>query len=117
MGVRGRDGISEGFSALAQWLKRGASAQAKATADRGVRGIVEAALAEIEQRGDEAVREMSVRFDTDEASVLVGDYCSRLCAMEGFAGHGEQANIRLRRYGGRNVPYAGAADPTPQTAA
>jgi sulfopropanediol 3-dehydrogenase len=54
---------------------------------------------------------------TDEASALVGDYCSRLCAMEGFAGHGEQANIRLRRYGGRNVPYAGAADPSPQTAA
>lgn len=54
---------------------------------------------------------------TDEASVLVGDYCSRLCAMEGFAGHGEQANIRLRRYGGRNVPYAGAADPMPQTTA
>ncbi len=54
---------------------------------------------------------------TDEASVLVGDYCSRLCAMEGFAGHGEQANIRLRRYGGRNLPYAGAADPMPQTAA
>ena len=54
---------------------------------------------------------------TDEATTLVGEYCSRLCAMEGFAGHGEQANIRVRRYGGRNVPYAGAADPTPETAA
>ncbi|MEE2688160.1 MAG: histidinol dehydrogenase [Pseudomonadota bacterium] len=43
---------------------------------------------------------------TDEASVRVGEYCSRLCALEGFAGHGEQANIRVRRYGGRNVePY------------
>lgn len=51
------------------------------------------------------------RVLTDEASVLVGEYCSRLCALEGFAGHGEQANIRLRRYGGRNVPYAGKADP------
>ncbi len=30
--------------------------------------------------------------------------------LEGFAGHGEQANIRVRRYGGRNVPYAGAVD-------
>lgn len=48
---------------------------------------------------------------TDEASALVGEYCSRLCALEGFAGHGEQANIRVRRYGGRNVPYAGRAEP------
>jgi len=54
---------------------------------------------------------------TDEASTLIGDYCSRLCALEGFAGHGEQANIRLRRYGGRNVPYAGQAEPGPLTAA
>jgi len=46
---------------------------------------------------------------TDEASALVGEYCSRLCALEGFAGHGEQANIRVRRYGGRNIPpYASA---------
>jgi sulfopropanediol 3-dehydrogenase len=36
---------------------------------------------------------------TEEASVLVGNYCSRLCALEGFAGHKEQADIRLRRYG------------------
>ena len=48
---------------------------------------------------------------TDEASALIGEYCSRLCALEGFAGHGEQANIRVRRYGGRNVPYAGRAEP------
>ena len=47
---------------------------------------------------------------TDEASTLVGQYCSRLCALEGFTGHGEQANIRVRRYGGRNVPYAGRAE-------
>jgi sulfopropanediol 3-dehydrogenase len=50
------------------------------------------------------------RVLTDEASAMIGAYCSRLCALEGFAGHGEQANIRVRRYGGRNVPYAGAAD-------
>tara|TARA_R110001583_G_scaffold71504_3_gene201350 strand:+ start:1975 stop:3282 length:1308 start_codon:yes stop_codon:yes gene_type:complete len=37
---------------------------------------------------------------TEEASVLVGEYCSRLCAVEGFAGHKEQADIRLRRYKG-----------------
>ena len=42
------------------------------------------------------------RVVTDEASALVGEYCSRLCHMENFAGHGEQANIRVRRYGKRD---------------
>ena len=50
------------------------------------------------------------RVTTDEASTLIGEYCSRLCALEGFAGHGEQANIRVRRYGGRDIPYAGKAE-------
>lgn len=50
------------------------------------------------------------RVLTDEASAMIGGYCSRLCMLEGFAGHAEQANIRLRRYGGRNVPYAQAAE-------
>ncbi len=49
------------------------------------------------------------RITSDEATVLMGEYGSRLCALEGFAGHGEQCNIRLRRYGGQNIPYAGAA--------
>ena len=40
---------------------------------------------------------------TEEASVVVGDYCSRLCAIEKFWGHKEQADLRLRRYGGRNI--------------
>ncbi|MCY4004022.1 MAG: histidinol dehydrogenase [Rhodospirillales bacterium] len=40
---------------------------------------------------------------SEEASVAVGQYCSRLCALEHFAGHKEQADIRLRRYGGMNV--------------
>lgn len=40
---------------------------------------------------------------TPQASVVVGEYCSRLCALEGFAGHKEQADIRLRRYGGQNA--------------
>ena len=48
---------------------------------------------------------------TDEATTLIGEYCSRLCALEGFAGHGEQANLRVRRYGGRDIPYAGRAEP------
>jgi len=50
------------------------------------------------------------RVLTDAASADIGAYCSRLCALEGFAGHGEQANIRVRRYGGRNVPYAGKVE-------
>jgi len=50
------------------------------------------------------------RVLTDEASTLIGEYCSRLCALEGFTGHGEQANIRVRRYGGKNVPYGGKAE-------
>ncbi|MDE2361231.1 MAG: histidinol dehydrogenase [Hyphomicrobiales bacterium] len=47
---------------------------------------------------------------TDQASALVGEYCSRLCMLEGFVGHAEQANVRVRRYGGRNVPYGTAAE-------
>ncbi len=50
------------------------------------------------------------RVLTDEASAMVGRYTSRLCALEGFVGHGEQANIRVRRYGGGNVPYGAAAE-------
>lgn len=51
------------------------------------------------------------RIETDEASALIGQYGSRLCLMEGFAGHAEQSNIRVRRYGRRNVGYAMPADP------
>jgi len=47
---------------------------------------------------------------TDEASAKVGEVCSRLCVLEGFLAHAEQANVRVRRYGGRNVPYARAAE-------
>jgi sulfopropanediol 3-dehydrogenase len=50
------------------------------------------------------------RILTDDASALVGSYCSRLCALEGFVGHGEQANIRVRRYGRRDVPYGGIVE-------
>ena len=51
------------------------------------------------------------RVLTDEASAMIGEYCSRLCMLEGFAGHAEQANIRVRRFGGRNIPYATAVEP------
>ena len=47
---------------------------------------------------------------TDEASAKIGEICSRLCILEGFTAHAEQANIRVRRFGGRNVPYAQAAE-------
>ena len=48
------------------------------------------------------------KITSDEASVMMGEYCSRLCMLEGFVGHGEQANLRVRRFGGRNVPYGEA---------
>ena len=47
---------------------------------------------------------------TDEAAAMVGEYGSRLCMLEGFVGHAEQCNIRVRRYGGRNVAYGAAAE-------
>jgi sulfopropanediol 3-dehydrogenase len=49
------------------------------------------------------------RVLTDEASVMVGEYCSRLCMLEGFVGHAEQANIRVRRFGGKDIDYGTAA--------
>ena len=50
------------------------------------------------------------RMMTDQASAMIGEYCSRLCILEGFYAHAEQANVRVRRYGGRNVAYAQAAE-------
>ena len=47
---------------------------------------------------------------TDEAAVKIGEYCSRLCILESFVGHAEQANIRVRRYGGKDIPYGEAAE-------
>ena len=49
------------------------------------------------------------KVTTDEAATMIGEYGSRLCMLEGFAGHAEQCNIRVRRYGGVEVPYASAA--------
>ena len=42
------------------------------------------------------------RVTTDEASVMIGEYGSRLCALEGFLGHKEQCDLRVRRY--RSAP-------------
>ena len=47
---------------------------------------------------------------TDEAATMIGEKCSRLCVLEGFVGHAEQANVRVRRYGKKNVGYGRAAD-------
>ena len=118
---------------MAEWLKRGATSEARADSDRKVRDIVEGILADIAARGNEAVRELSIKFDgwdresyqltkaemqncidqmsgQDLKDMMIGEYCSRLWALEGFAGHGEQANIRVRRFGDTNVPYAGRAE-------
>jgi sulfopropanediol 3-dehydrogenase len=43
------------------------------------------------------------RVLTDEASALIGEYCSRLCAIENFAAHKEQADLRVRRYSAQVV--------------
>lgn len=50
------------------------------------------------------------RITTDEAAAMIGEYGSRLCMLEGFVGHAEQCNIRVRRYGGRNIAYGVAAE-------
>ncbi|MFW8635604.1 histidinol dehydrogenase [Cribrihabitans pelagius] len=50
------------------------------------------------------------KVTTDEAATMIGEYGSRLCMLEGFVGHAEQCNIRVRRFGGKNVPYGKAAE-------
>jgi sulfopropanediol 3-dehydrogenase len=50
------------------------------------------------------------RITTDAAAAMVGEYGSRLCMLEGFVGHAEQCNIRVRRYGHKNVGYGMAAE-------
>lgn len=50
------------------------------------------------------------RIVSDEAATLVGEFGSRLCILEGFVGHAEQCNVRVRRYGRRNVPYGAPAE-------
>jgi len=47
---------------------------------------------------------------TDEAAAMIGEYGSRLCVLEGFIGHAEQCNLRVRRFGGKNIPYGASAD-------
>ena len=49
------------------------------------------------------------KVTTDAAAAEIGAYGSRLCMLEGFVGHAEQCNLRVRRYGGVNVPYGTGA--------
>ncbi|MEM8655106.1 MAG: histidinol dehydrogenase [Pseudomonadota bacterium] len=49
------------------------------------------------------------KVTTDAAAAEIGAYGSRLCMLEGFVGHAEQCNLRVRRYGGINVPYGEGA--------
>jgi sulfopropanediol 3-dehydrogenase len=50
------------------------------------------------------------KITTDAAAAKIGAYGSRLCLLEGFGGHAEQCNLRVRRYGGQNVPYGEGAE-------
>ena len=50
------------------------------------------------------------KITTDEAAVKIGEYGSRLCMLEGFVGHAEQCNVRVRRYGNKDVPYGEGAE-------
>jgi sulfopropanediol 3-dehydrogenase len=49
------------------------------------------------------LRTVTYQQVSPEASAMIGEYCSRLCAIENFAGHKEQADLRVRRYGGKNA--------------
>lgn len=51
------------------------------------------------------------KITSDKAAAEIGEVCSRLCLLEGFVGHAEQANVRVRRYGGRNIEYGAPAEP------
>ncbi len=50
------------------------------------------------------------KITTDSAAAMIGEYGSRLCMLEGFVGHAEQCNLRVRRYGGKNIAYGTAAE-------
>ena len=50
------------------------------------------------------------RIESDAAAAQIGEYGSRLCILEGFVGHAEQCNLRVRRYGGKNIPYGKSAE-------
>jgi sulfopropanediol 3-dehydrogenase len=49
------------------------------------------------------LRTVTYQQVSPEATAMIGEYCSRLCAIENFAGHKEQADLRVRRYSGKNA--------------
>jgi sulfopropanediol 3-dehydrogenase len=59
------------------------------------------------------MRTVTCQECTPEASVVIGDYCSRLCAIEQFRAHKEQADLRLWRYGGRKVGLGPGTESVP----
>ena len=77
---------------MIRYLKKGVAAEQTATNAAQVRALIESVLADIGKCGDTALRE----------------YCSRLCALEGFIGHKEQADIRVRRYGKSQINKTGS---------
>jgi len=103
-------------------LNQGRSVQAAAEEMATIRATVEGILTDITQRGDRAVRELSIKFDNwDRKDYRLTDEETRDClgqqaledikfAQTQVRGHGEQANFRVRRYGGRNVPHASAVE-------
>jgi len=53
--------------------------------------------------GETFIKTVTYQRCTEAASVEIGEYCSRLCAIENFWGHKEQADLRVRRYAGKNA--------------
>ena len=94
---------------MVQYFKQGKPAQQRAEIDANIRTMVEGILGDIKKRGEvgryiggllvgKFIKTHTYqRILTDEASVLIGEYCSRLCELEHFARHKEQADIRVRR--------------------
>ncbi len=50
------------------------------------------------------------RITSDEAATTIGEAGTRRCMLEGFVGHAEQCNVRVRRYGGKNIAYGASAE-------
>lgn len=68
-------------------------------------------FAQTQVRNFAKAQRATMTVTTDAASAMIGEYGSRLSMLEGFVGHAEQANVRVRRYGGRNIPYGSGATP------
>ena len=92
-------------SFLSRWSRRKTAVTEEAVPD-AVEEIMETPSAgelETVQPEDAEANPEPEKVLTDEASALVGSYCSRLCAIEGFVAHQAQADLRVRRYGKAEV--------------